>query len=102
MYIKKLVNFFGKYFLFAVVLFTVLSLCSFNFGSIRRQANNEKSAYATDKYFRLSQPHKLGYSVYQVLVIDNCEYICVDYNYSRICHKGNCKFCAERRKRELK
>ena len=94
MYIKKLVNFFGKYFLFAVVLFTVLSLCSFIFGPTQHQSNNVKSAYATNNYFRIS------HVVYQVLVIDNCEYLCVDYN--RICHKGNCKFCAERRKRELK
>ena len=31
--------------------------------------------------------------------IDSCEYIVASY---RITHKGNCKYCAERRKQELK
>ena len=32
-------------------------------------------------------------------VIDSCEYISGHY---RLAHKGNCRFCAERRKKELK
>ena len=36
---------------------------------------------------------------YETIVIDSCEYI---RGYSRIAHKGNCRFCAERRKKELK
>lgn len=32
-------------------------------------------------------------------VLDSCEYICWR---SRMSHKGNCRFCAERRKQELK
>jgi hypothetical protein len=33
------------------------------------------------------------------IVIDSCEYI---RGASRLAHKGNCKFCAERRKQEIK
>ena len=34
---------------------------------------------------------------FKVIVVDSCEYI-VEGN--RLAHKGNCKFCAERRKKE--
>ena len=33
----------------------------------------------------------------RVVVIDSCEYICYGYGMA---HKGNCKFCAERRRKE--
>ncbi len=36
---------------------------------------------------------------YETIVIDSCEYI---RGYHRLAHKGNCRFCAERRKQELK
>ena len=47
----------------------------------------------TDKSTKLVQ--------FKVLQIDSCEYLKIDgfYGFS---HKGNCKFCAERRKQELK
>lgn len=32
-------------------------------------------------------------------VLDSCEYICWN---SRMSHKGNCRFCKERRQKELK
>lgn len=35
-------------------------------------------------------------------VIDSCEYIGGLNNATFIAHKGNCKYCAERRKQELK
>ena len=38
-------------------------------------------------------------TVYQTIIVDSCEYIS---GASRIAHKGNCRFCAERRKQELK
>lgn len=43
---------------------------------------------------------------YKVIVIDSCEYIMYDASigysgYGFLTHKGNCKFCAERRKKEL-
>lgn len=36
---------------------------------------------------------------YWIVIIDSCEYI--NY-YQGLAHKGNCKYCAERRKQELK
>ena len=33
----------------------------------------------------------------QVVIIDSCEYLRWDYGLS---HKGNCKYCAERRRKE--
>lgn len=43
----------------------------------------------------------------RVVVIDSCEYIigseyAPSQGYGYMSHKGNCKYCAERRKRELK
>ena len=35
---------------------------------------------------------------FETVVIDSCEYI---RGYYSLAHKGNCKFCAERRKKEL-
>lgn len=37
--------------------------------------------------------------LYGVIEIDSCEYI---RGSRRLAHKGNCHFCAERRKQELK
>ena len=36
--------------------------------------------------------------LYGTIIVDSCEYIRGGY---RLAHKGNCKFCAERRKKEL-
>ena len=41
-------------------------------------------------------PHK-----YNVVVMDSCEYITY-HEAVGFQHKGNCKFCVERRKQELK
>ena len=42
----------------------------------------------------------------RVVVIDSCEYLIGHFRngydgYGYLSHKGNCKYCAERRKREL-
>ena len=38
----------------------------------------------------------------RVVVIDSCEYLIGRFRgYGYLSHKGNCKYCAERRKREL-
>lgn len=39
-----------------------------------------------------------------IVTIDSCEYVrCVTYyGYTVYCHKGNCRFCKERRKKEMK
>ena len=37
--------------------------------------------------------------IMETVVIDSCEYIS---GYNRLAHKGNCRFCAERKKQEIK
>ena len=34
-----------------------------------------------------------------VVIIDSCEYV---HMWKRLAHKGNCRFCKERRQKELK
>lgn len=43
---------------------------------------------------------------FNIVVIDSCEYLIKSdqagyFGYGYLAHKGNCKFCAERRKQEL-
>lgn len=35
----------------------------------------------------------------EIIIIDSCEYVSWGY---RLAHKGNCRFCKERRQKELK
>lgn len=37
-------------------------------------------------------------SLYGTIIIDSCEYI---KGYRRLAHKGKCRFCKERRQKEL-
>jgi hypothetical protein len=41
--------------------------------------------------------YKIGNHIFYEIIIDSCEYIHCGNAFS---HKGNCKFCAERRKKE--
>lgn len=46
-------------------------------------------------------------SGFNIVVIDSCEYLIKEdargyAGYGYFAHKGNCKYCAERRKQELK
>ena len=36
--------------------------------------------------------------IFGTIIIDSCEYI---NDYYRLAHKGNCRFCKERRQKEL-
>lgn len=40
---------------------------------------------------------RVGTTNYDVVVIDDCEYLKAGFAFT---HKGNCKYCAERRKKE--
>ena len=56
--------------------------------------------------------YKNRWKGYRVIIVDNCEYIVKTIDVSKgfrsatqsgyLAHKGNCQFCAERRKQELK
>ena len=49
-----------------------------------------------------AQPKELH--ITQTYIVDSCEYIGLGIGYPEgiLVHKGNCRFCAERRKQELK
>ena len=49
----------------------------------------------------IDQPIELDRS--RIYVIDSCEYVgwCIGFRAGVLAHKGNCRFCAERRKQEL-
>lgn len=56
--------------------------------------HKDDGSVVLDRYYKehsMDNPH--------VDVIDSCEYICWSY---RMAHKGNCRFCKERREKELK
>lgn len=56
--------------------------------------HKDDGSVVLDRYYKehsIDNPH--------VNVIDSCEYICWNY---RMAHKGNCRFCKERREKELK
>jgi len=56
--------------------------------------------------------HQNRWKGYSVIVVDNCEYIVKTIDVSKgfreatqsgyLAHKGNCRFCKERRQKELK
>lgn len=56
---------------------------------------------------KLNDVYKVEYLNFKVVTIDSCEYLIGGdsspyQGYDYMTHKGNCKYCAERRKRELK
>ena len=49
----------------------------------------------------LTPPDYQRIDKWQILELDSCEYIQAD-GYHGYVHKGNCRFCKERRQKELK
>ena len=47
-----------------------------------------------------SNDRKLCERVYHTIVLDSCEYLSCKKRYD-LTHKGNCRFCKERRQKEL-
>ena len=40
---------------------------------------------------------------YEIIVVDSCEYLILPYYRGGVmCHKGNCRFCAERNRRMIR
>lgn len=46
------------------------------------------------------EPQTYTTNEYMVEIMDSCEYIFYNYSYG-FQHKGNCRFCIERRQKEL-
>ena len=68
------------------LLFSILCSCA-------NEIDNSKTKYKpTDKNYKAIGTDGRSY---EVIVIDSCEYI---KRFSRLAHKGNCRFCKERNK----
>ena len=76
----------------AICILIIILIITYAFYHTDDTASNEKEVVATSEVYR----------DYEVIIIDSCEYIrgyrTLDY---RLAHKGNCKFCKERRQKEL-
>ena len=79
-----------KYIAIAVTIVLLLTIL-FGVAVTYEQAKPNKGSV----YPPLSHGVVEGYST---IVIDSCEYI---EAFNRLAHKGNCKFCAERRREDI-
>lgn len=66
-----------------IILLTLIA-----FTMVGCNTKNDDGSYSTSRSLDLN-----------TVVIDGCEYVS---GYQKLAHKGNCRFCAERRKQELK
>ena len=87
-----------KFFILVVVLFAMIS-CS----EQQPDANVYHKVEKTNDVYRVYDDLNV-----RVVIIDSCEYLIGSRQYSTyqgygyMSHKGNCKYCAERRRREMK
>ena len=85
-----------KFFILIVVLFAMISCSEQPDTNIYHGAERTNDVYKVNRELRL-----------RTVVIDSCEYLIGSTStgyggYGYLSHKGNCKYCAERRKREMK
>ena len=84
-----------KIFILTAILFAMISCSSEQpYTNIYHEVERTNDVYSIDGVYL------------RTVVIDSCEYLigrkCRGYyGYGFLSHKGNCKYCAERRKREL-
>ena len=85
-----------KILILVVVLFAMISCNEQPDTNVYHEAEKTNDVYTVDG-LRL-----------RTIVIDSCEYLIGrefelsgDYGFGYLSHKGNCKYCAERRKQEL-
>ena len=91
-----------KIFILVVVLFAMISCSEQSDTNIYHEVERTNDVYKVNVIDTISEPTSL-----RVVVIDSCEYLIGrsgnDYRgHGYLSHKGNCKYCAERRKREMK
>lgn len=74
---------------------SIVAVCTFAmcvYSCINNTASDEKEVVTTSEVYR----------DYEVIIIDSCEYLRGHRTLAyRLAHKGNCRFCKERRKKEL-
>jgi len=91
-----------------ILLVFAISLIACNFEK-NSDTNVYKNSKCIDVVYHVPVIHtsdKQNMVNLRVVEIDSCEYLigntsCGYQGYSYMTHKGNCKYCAERRKREL-
>ena len=75
----------------------------------RTEEQRWKDYQAKKEKARKDSIREARYHGFQVIVIDSCEYLIKErketrghngYGFGLMSHKGNCKFCEERRKQE--
>ena len=82
------------------ILFAMISCCK------QPDTNVYHDAKSTNDVYKVSVRYDNDLESLHVVVIDSCEYLIGKgvgnyQGYGYLSHKGNCKYCAERRKREL-
>jgi hypothetical protein len=93
----------GKILLIIVSIFCLVSCDN------RTEEQRWKDYQAKKEKARQDSIREARFKGFQVIVIDSCEYLIKErketcghngYGWSFMSHKGNCKFCKERRKQE--
>ncbi len=92
-----------------LILISVICLISCD---NRTEEQRRKDYQAKKEKARQDSIREVRYHGFKVIVIDSCEYLIKTVEYDRgykwatmagyFGHKGNCKFCEERRKQENK
>lgn len=89
-----------------LILISVICLISCDF---RTEEQRWKDYQAKKEKARQDSIREARYHGFKVIVIDSCEYLIKErkeacghngYGWGFMSHKGNCKFCEERRKQE--
>lgn len=93
-----------KIFILVVVLFAIISCNEQPDTNIYHKVERTNDVYKVNVVSNTDNNQMLSL---RVVVIDSCEYLIGRYHagyngYGYLSHKGNCKYCAERRKREMK
>lgn len=94
-----------KIFILISILFTIVSCNEQPDTNIYHAVEKTNDVYKV-KADIINVNEKYGDLYLRTVVIDSCEYLISSRNetskgFGYLSHKGNCKYCAERRKREL-
>lgn len=92
---------FTKFFMVVGLLGLMMTNCD-----NRTEEQRWKDYQAKKEKARQDSTMRANYNGFQVIVIDSCEYLIREetrghyLGFGYMSHKGNCKFCEERRKQE--
>ena len=78
-----------------IAIFTIGALTFYMLAGIMFLADTQEAKSNRESIHAPMDPDTPSY--YHTMVIDSCEYIDAPY---KLVHKGNCRFCAERKRKE--